>query len=98
IPSRTLSEEIEDAIRRRTVDREMAKACITFLGQPMGRALHTKLKAVHEAWKEPKDDSTLVEEVASLSEHFGKQKHEDGTVKRLSREDLEFICFEYVST
>ena len=40
----TVSEEIKDAIRRRTVDREKAKTCISFLGQPMGRALHAKLK------------------------------------------------------
>jgi len=93
----TVSEEIKDAIRRRTVDREKAKACITFLGQPMGRALHTKLKTANENWKESKDDTTLVDEVAKLSEQFGKQKPEDGTVKRLSREDLELICFEYVS-
>jgi hypothetical protein len=93
----TVSEEIKDAIRRRTVDREKAKACITFLGQPMGPALHTKLKTTNETWKASKDDATLVEQVASLSEQFGKQKPEDGAVKRLGREDLELICFEYVS-
>jgi SNF2 family DNA or RNA helicase len=93
----TVSEEIKDAIRRRTVDREKAKTCITFLGQPMGRALHAKLKAAHESWKASKDDAMLVEEVASLSEQFGKQRSGDGTVKRLCREDLELICFEYVS-
>ena len=93
----TVSEEIKDAIRRRTVDREKAKTCISFLGQPMGRALHAKLKAANEGWKESKNDATLVEEVAGLSEQFGKQRPEDGTIKRLDREDLELICFEYVS-
>ena len=63
----TVSEEIKDAIRRRTVDREKAKTCISFLGQPMGRALHAKLKTAHESWKASKDDATLVEEVANLS-------------------------------
>lgn len=93
----TVSEEIKDAIRRRTVDREKAKTCITFLGQPMGRALHAKLKAANENWKASKDDATLVEEVAGLSEQFGKQRPADGGVRRLCREDLELICFEYVS-
>ena len=93
----TVSEEIKDAIRRRTVDREKAKTCISFLGQPMGRALHAKLKAANENWKASKDDAMLVEEVASLSEQFGKQKSSDSTVKRLCREDLELICFEYIS-
>src|SRR5215472_3858992 len=31
-----------DPVRRRSVDREKAKARIRFLGQPMGRALHAK--------------------------------------------------------
>ena len=93
----TVSEEIKDAIRRRSVDREKAKTCISFLGQPMGRALHAKLKTANENWKASKDDATLVEEVASLSEQFGKQRSTDAGVKPLCREDLELICFEYVS-
>jgi superfamily II DNA or RNA helicase/HKD family nuclease len=93
----TVSEEIKDAIRRRTVDREKAKACINFLGQPMGRALHVKLKTAQESWKDSGDDATLVEEVVLLAELFGKQRAADGTVKRLCREELELICFEYVS-
>jgi superfamily II DNA or RNA helicase len=93
----TVSEEIKDAIRRRSVDREKAKACISFLGQPMGRALHAKLKATQESWKESGDDAALVDEVVILAEQFGKQQAGNGTVKRLCREDLELICFEYVS-
>jgi hypothetical protein len=93
----TVSEEIKDAIRRRTVDREKAKACINFLGQPMGRALHVKLKTAQDIWKESGDDAAVVEEVVTLAEQFGKRRAADGTVKRLIREDLELICFEYVS-
>ena len=93
----TVSEEIKDAVRRRSVDREKAKACISFLGQPMGRALHAKLKAAHETWKTAKDDGALVEEVVTLSEQFGKQNSEDVPLKRLKHEDLELICFEYVT-
>jgi hypothetical protein len=93
----TVSEEVKDAIRRRTIDREKAKTCISFLGQPMGRALHVKLKAAQESWKASRDDVLLVNEVAGLAEQFGKQKTDDVSVKRLCREDLELICFEYVS-
>jgi len=93
----TVSEEIKDAIRRRTVDRDSAKNCIVFLGQPMGRALHVKLKAAHEAWKDSRKDAELVQEVLTLAEQFGKQKPADTSVRRLRREDLELICFEYVS-
>ena len=32
----TMAEELKDALRRQTVDREAAKTCIRFLGQPMG--------------------------------------------------------------
>ncbi|MBM4070385.1 MAG: hypothetical protein FJ271_15730 [Planctomycetes bacterium] len=59
--------------------------------------MHAKLKTANETWKSSKEDATLVEEVVSLSEQFGKQKAEDGTVKRLNQTDLELICFEYVS-
>jgi SNF2 family DNA or RNA helicase len=92
-----VSEEIKNAIRRRSVDREKAKTCISFLGQPMGRALHAKLKTSHEGWKARQDDGALVEDVVTLSEQFGKQRAETAPLKRLSREDLELICFEYVS-
>src|SRR5205085_2571018 len=70
----TVSEEIKDAIRRRTADREKAKTCLNFLGQPMGRALHVKLKGTHEAWKSSRDDAALVEDVVALAEQFGKGK------------------------
>ena len=93
----TVSEEIKNAIRRRTVDREKAKTCIGFLGQPMGRALHVKLKAVHESWKASKADAALVDEVLTLADQFGKEKPTDAAFKRIRREDLELICFEYVS-
>lgn len=93
----TVSEEIKDAIRRRSVDREQAKVCIIFLGQPMGRALHVRLKAAQETWKTSKDDAALVGEVLSLADQFGKQKQSDPTIMRLSPELLELICFEYVS-
>jgi SNF2 family DNA or RNA helicase len=93
----TVSEEIKDAIRRRTVDREKTKTCINFLGQPMGRALHARLRAAYESWKESDSDTTLVDEILALAEQFGKQRTADGNSERLSREDLELICFEYVS-
>jgi hypothetical protein len=48
-------------------------------------------------WKTAKDDSALVEEVVTLSEQFGKRREDDGAIRRLCREDLELIRFEYVS-
>jgi superfamily II DNA or RNA helicase/HKD family nuclease len=93
----TVSEEIKDAIRRRSVDRDKAKACLSFLGQPMGRALHARLKAANENWKTSNDDGAFVDEVGNLLEQFSKQEASKKPVKQLSREDLQLICFEFVS-
>ncbi|MGH7137691.1 MAG: C-terminal helicase domain-containing protein, partial [Pirellulales bacterium] len=93
----TVSEEIKDTIRRRTVDREQAKTCINFLGQPMGRALHGKLKAAYDGWRASGDDVKLVEGIVELADQFGKQKPAEAGTKRLCRDDLDLICFEYVS-
>jgi superfamily II DNA or RNA helicase len=93
----TVTEELKDSIRRRSVDREVAKTCIVFLGQPMGRALHAKLRAAYDAWKSETDDKALVSKVADLAEHFGKEKPSSATTKKLTRDDLDLICFEYVT-
>ena len=92
-----LAEELKDAIRRRSVGRDEAKAGIVFLGQPMGRALHTKLRAAHDIWRESKDDTTLAKTIAGLANDFGKDRPGSATNPRLQREDLELICFEYIS-
>jgi hypothetical protein len=74
----TVTEEIKDAIRRRTVERDKAKKCISFLSQPMGRAVHVKLKGAHESWKLSQDDARLIENVLDLSQQFGKQVRAEG--------------------
>jgi superfamily II DNA or RNA helicase len=93
----TVTEELKDAIRRRTVDREQAKTCISFLGQPMGRSLHAKLRDAYDSWFESQADPTLLAAVVSMAEQFGKDRPATIGMKRLRREDLELICFEYVS-
>jgi superfamily II DNA or RNA helicase len=93
----TVAEELKDAIRRRTVDREAAKSCLTFLGQPMGRALHAKLREALDSWSDSDNDPALVQAVASLAETFGKDPQTAAEVKRLKKEDLDLICFEYVT-
>ena len=71
--------------------------CIAFLRQPMGRAVHAKLKAAYDGWKASGDDATLVDGIVALADHFGKQQPAEASRKRLCREDLELICFEHVS-
>jgi superfamily II DNA or RNA helicase len=94
----TVAESIKNAIRRRAVDRESAKGCIGFLGQPMGKSLHVKLRNAYEQWAESRDDKALVAEVGELAQQFGKEKAAPARANRLAREDLQLICFEYVSS
>jgi hypothetical protein len=63
----------------------------------MGRALHARLKAANENWKTSNDDGAFVDEVGNLLEQFSKQEASKKPVKQLSREDLQLICFEFVS-
>lgn len=93
----TVSETVKDSIRRRSVDRDDAKVCITFLGQPMGRSLHKQLKGIYEEWNTNKNDAELVSKVLSLAEEFGKERTIVSDIKQLTSDDLELICFEYVS-
>ncbi|WP_417374554.1 helicase-related protein [Gimesia maris] len=95
----TITETVKDALRRRSegVNRGDAKTCITFLGQPMGRGLHTKLKAAYGDWNKERNDSELVTNVVTLAGEFGKEEIQNSTVKQLSQDDLELICFEYVT-
>ena len=93
----TVAEEIKNAIRGNSVDRNVAKGCLTFLGQPMGASLHKKLRAATESWKQSRDDAALVSEVAALAEEFSKERPVASTGPRLQPADLELICFEFVT-
>jgi len=94
----TVAEELKDAIRRRTVDRDRAKRCLAFLGQPMGKALHNKLREAYDNWYETKGDAALLGTVAELAERFGKDRPASPvSQKRLTADELELICFEYVT-
>jgi superfamily II DNA or RNA helicase len=97
-----VSEELKDALRRQSVDRAVAKTCIQFLGQPMGRSLHKKLKDAHDGWAASHDDVALLDAVAVLAAEFSKERPrsqapawERGPGMR--REDLSLVCFEYVT-
>jgi len=93
----TVTEELKNSLRRRTIDRERAKTCIAFLGQAMGRALHVKLKDIYEEWASSHDDTALLSTVGVLADQFAKDRQPTTNVRRLKREDLELICYEYLS-
>ncbi len=93
----TVAEELKDAIRRRSVDREAAKASLGFLAQPMGPSLHVRLRDVFRRWSDSHDDAAFVAEVSALADEFRKDRPAMSHAKRLERSDLNLICFEYVS-
>ncbi len=82
---------------RQTVDREVAKAAIRVLGQPMGRSLHLKLKAIFDSWSSTHDDRCLLTAVALVSDQFSKEKPVVQLQAAFRRESLTLVCFEYVS-
>ena len=92
-----VTEELKDALRRQTVDRDLAKAAIRFLGQPMGRSLHVKLRKAYRGWQESRDDGGLLAAISLLAEEFGKAEPVLESTGAMRREDLELICFESVT-
>jgi len=92
-----VAEELKNALRRATVEREATKAAIRYLGQPMGRFAIKRLKAAHAEWASGRNDAALIAAVRSLAADFGKAAIYEYDAPTLSREDLRLICFEYVS-
>lgn len=94
-----VAEELKNAIRRGAVDREQAKGGIRFLGQPMGRFAVKKLKNAWTAWRQESNDEDLLAVVLSLAKDFAKEPSRKGEGEAtLKRDDLELICFEYISS
>lgn len=92
-----VSEDLKDALRRQSVDRNIAKETIRFLSQPMGRAVHKKLKDAHQEWTASCDDSGLLDAVSALAAEFSKERPFTDVKGTLRREELTLICFEYVT-
>jgi len=92
-----IAEELKNAIRRGSVDRERAKAAIRFLAQPAGPFVIKKMKAAFQAWGENRQDQLLLTEMERLKADFGKGPPGDSSAMLLRREDLRLVCFEYVS-
>lgn len=93
-----VAEELKNALRRSSVDRDAAKEAIRYLGRPMGRFAVKRLKAAHAAWQRDGDDGLLLEAVQALASDFSKSPTAGGKkTDRLMRDDLELVCFEYLS-
>lgn len=93
-----VAEEMKNAIRRGRVDRETAKVAIRFLAQPLGPSSVRRLKRAFQNWQGDHDDSALLSTVSDLASDFTKSDTlEQPNSNALSREQLELVCFEYVS-
>jgi hypothetical protein len=93
-----VAEELKNALRRGTVERDATKAAIRYLGQPMGRFAIKRLKATYAGWTKDRNDQELLSSVQSLAMDYGKEAADPASREAtLTRDNLELICFEYVS-
>jgi hypothetical protein len=94
-----IREELRGMIQRGSVDREAAKAAMRYASQPVAKFAIKRLRAAFKEWSRTKDDAALLEAVTALARDFGRSSGEDQARQpALRREDLELICFEYVSS
>ncbi len=65
----------------------------------MPRFAVTRLRKTHSAWTDSKNDATLLPAVTSLATDYAKDNAAgDAGQAELRREDLDLVCFEYVSS
>ena len=91
-----VAEELKNAIRRGSVDREQAKAAIRYLAEPARPAAIRELKRAHKRWTDDQQDQGFLETVSRLASDFGRGDPAALTASLL-REQLRLVCFEYVS-
>jgi hypothetical protein len=65
----------------------------------MGRTFSLASRRTYEAFAQPRDDHALLVAVSLLAEEFGKDRPSAGlAATAVRREELELICFEYVTS
>jgi hypothetical protein len=56
-----------------------------------------KLREIYAEWASSRDDSALLSTVGVLADQFAKDRPPSLKVRHLKREDLDLICYEYLS-
>ena len=75
------------------------KAAIRYLAQPAAKFALKRLKTAYKTWNDSKDDGVLLDAVTGLAQDFAKDTADgDMPDNGFRREELELICFEYVSS
>lgn len=59
--------------------------------------MHVRLKDIYGEWTSSHDDIGLLSAIGILADQFGKDRQPATNFRRLAREDLELICYEYLS-
>ncbi len=93
-----LAEDLKAALRRGTVERGGAKQAIQFLGQPAGKAILEQLRKVRADYAEHQDDQRLAAELVGMAQEYLKTDEDKTGLEQARREDLQLVCFEYVSS
>lgn len=96
----SLAEELKGILRKATpgVDRDRVKAFLPFLSQPAGKAVVTRFKDLRREWAQSSNDVWLVDQLAALVAEYGKQPESPALEGVLRRDDLQLVCFDYLST
>ena len=95
----TVHETLRNAMDRGSVDRGGAKSAMRYLKQTMGKSVLKRLKKAYKSWTETKRDEELLGAVQSLASDYARDDTDEGRqALPFCREDLELICFEYVSS
>lgn len=90
-----IAEDLKAGLRRGTIDRARARTLLGFLGQGFGKAVVLKLRALRATWEQARDDSDYINALDLLMRDYSKQDSHEGD--GLSREDLELVCFDFIS-
>lgn len=91
-----LAADVKAAMRKGSVDRDLARAVVPFLGQPAGRAVIQRLKAVRADWSQHGNDPNLILELSRLRDDYGKGG-DSLPISTVARDNLRLVCFEHVS-
>ena len=89
---------LRESMNRSAVDRERIKECLRYLKQPLGKPILRRLSTVYASWKKDRDDAAFLKGVEQVAADFAASPGASHAAKPLTRDDLDLICFEYLSS
>jgi superfamily II DNA or RNA helicase len=94
-----LAEDVKSVLRRGEdgINRDDGKTALQFLAEPAGKALAVKLKEARRIWQTSSDATALIQRLLQLASEYGKADANLSDGPTLSKDDLQLVCFEYIS-